>query len=132
MKQSGKQNTSGFSNRGKRNRQRGHSYERKIVNELKEITKDEDICTSRSESKHLDDCKIDVFDPNNALPFYIQIKCTQATPAIKKINDEVGKKDKPLAIFWNAQEAREKKQVSTGEYVILPKEAFYDILKQLY
>lgn len=116
-------------NIGKRNRQRGHSYETKIVKELKEITKDEALCTSRSESKRLDDMKIDIADPNNVLPFYCQIKATQATPQIKKLNLEVGKKDKPLVIFWNAQEARDKKQVSVGEYCILPKEFFYDLLR---
>ena len=37
--------------RGKASRRRGHSYETKIVKELKKITGDEEICTSRSESK---------------------------------------------------------------------------------
>lgn len=74
--------------------------------------------------------KIDIADPNNVLPFYCQIKATQATPQIKKLNEEVGKKDKPLVIFWNAQEARDKKQISVGEYCILPKEFFYTLLKE--
>lgn len=112
---------------GARNKSRGNSYERKIINELKELTGDNELCSSRSESKNLDNMKIDVSDPNNSLPFYIQIKCTQQVPAIKKINDEVGLKDKPLIIMWNAQEAREKKQVSVGEYVILPKNLFYEL-----
>ena len=113
---------------GKRSRQRGHQYETKVVKELKEITKDEALCTSRSESKKLDDMKIDIADPNNVLPFYCQLKATQATPQIKKLNEEVGKKDKPLVIFWNAQEARDKKQISVGEYCIMPKEFFYKLL----
>ena len=119
-------------NIGSRNRKRGHSYETKIVRELKEITRDEDLCTSRSESKKLDDMKIDIADTNNVLPFYCQIKATQAIPAIKKINEEVGKKDKPLVIFWNAQEARDKKQISVGEYCILPKTLFYTLLQIYY
>lgn len=73
--------------------------------------------------------KIDIADPNGTLSFYCQIKSTQQTPQIKKLNDEVGKKDKPLVIFWNAQEARDKKQISVGEYVILPKDFFYTLLK---
>jgi hypothetical protein len=117
---------------GSRNRRRGHSYETKIVKELKEITGDEEMCTSRSESKRLDDKKIDIFDPNNILPFYCQMKATQATPQIKKLNFEVGLKDKPLVIFWNAQEAKNKKQISVGEYCIVPKKLFYDMLKKYY
>lgn len=117
---------------GSRNRRRGQKYEVKIVKELKEITGDEELCTSRSESKKLDDKKIDIADPNNVLPFYCQMKSTQATPQIKKLNEEVGLKDKPLVIFWNAQEAKDKKQVSVGEYCIVPKKLFYDILKEYY
>ena len=117
---------------GKRNRRRGHNYECKIVKELKEITGDDALCTSRSESKRLDDMKIDIADPNGILPFYCQMKSTQATPQIKKLNAEVGKKDKPLVIFWNAQEARDKKQISKGEYCILPKELFYKLLTKFY
>lgn len=116
---------------GKRSRNRGHAYERKIVNELKKITGDEDLCTSRSESKKLDDMKIDIADPNNTLSFYCQIKSTQQTPQIKKINLEVGKKDKPLVIFWNAQESRDAKQISVGEYCILPKEFFYKLISKI-
>lgn len=117
---------------GSRNRRRGHSFECKIVKELKEITGDESLCTSRSESKKLDDQKIDIADPNNILPFYCQMKATQSTPQIKKLNEEVGLKDKPLVIFWNAQEAKDKKQVSIGEYCIVPKKLFYDMLKRYY
>lgn len=135
MKKHAKQNTSGSSKQssiGKKNRRRGNSYECKIVNELKEITGNKNLCTSRSESKKLDDAKIDIADPDNILNFYTQIKCTQATPPIKKINSEVGKKDKPLVIIWNAQEAKEKKQISVGEYAILPKDFFYELIRNLY
>lgn len=115
---------------GSRARHRGHAYERKIVKELKEITGDEDLCTSRSESKRLDDMKIDIADPNNTLPFYCQIKATQQTPQIQKLNTEVGKKDKPLVIFWSNQEVRDTKQITVGEYCIMPKKFFYELLKK--
>ena len=72
--------------------------------------------------------KIDISDPNNSLPCYIQCKNTQTTPSIKKLNEEVGKKDKPLAIFWNAQEKREVNCVSAGEFIIIPKHFFYKLL----
>lgn len=117
---------------GTRNRKRGNGYELRLVKELKEITRNNNLCTSRSESKRLDDMKIDIADPDNVLDFYVQAKCTQATPQIKKINEEVGKKDKPLVIFWNAQEAREKKQISVGEYCIMPKSYFYELISNLY
>lgn len=117
---------------GKRNRRRGHSYETKIVRELKEITKDDALCTSRSESKRLDDKKIDIADPNNVLPFYCQMKATQQMPQVKKLFEEVGLKDKPYVIFWNAQEMKEKKQVSVGEYIITTKDFFYQLISNQY
>lgn len=88
-----KKRSSGYS------KQKGNTYERQIVNELKELTGNENICTARSESKKLDDMKIDISDPDNAIPCYIQTKKTQSTPSVKKINAEVGLKDKPLCII---------------------------------
>lgn len=107
----------------------GNNYELKIVKELKEITKDPDISTSRAESKTLDNDKIDIFDPNNSIPFYVQCKATQSIPSVKKINESVKRKDKSLAIFWNAREKKETNCVSQGEYVILKKETLYELLK---
>lgn len=75
--------------------------------------------------------KIDINDEDGVLPCYIQTKKTQTTPSVKKINAEVGKIDKPLAIFWNIQEKKEGNVniTSVGEYVIIPKDFFYTLLK---
>lgn len=117
---------------GKRNKMRGNRYELKLISELKEITGNQNLCSSRSDSKRLDDMKIDISDPDNVLSFYVQAKATQAAPQIKKINKEVGKKDKPLCIMWAAQEMRESKQVTVGEYAIIPKQFFYELISLLY
>ena len=110
---------------------KGSAYERQIVNELKELTGNENISTSRASSKKLDDMKIDINDEDGILPCYIQTKKTQTTPSVKKINDEVGKIDKPLCILWNIQEKKEGNVniTSCGEYAIIPKEFFYTLLK---
>lgn len=83
---------------GAYSKNKGNAYERKIVKELVELTGNTNICTARKESKSLDDKKIDISDPDNILPNYFQLKKTQNVPAIKKINEEVGLKDKPLCI----------------------------------
>lgn len=76
--------------------------------------------------------KIDINDEDGILPCYIQTKKTQTTPSVKKINEEVGKIDKPLAIIWNIQEKKEGNVniTSNGEYVIIPKDFFYDLIKK--
>ena len=39
---------------GAKNRSRGIRFEQKIINELKDLSNDQEICSSRSESKKLD------------------------------------------------------------------------------
>jgi hypothetical protein len=119
---------------GAYSKQKGNAYERQIVNELKEITGNENLCTARSESKKLDDMKIDIADPDEILPCYIQTKKTQTTPSIKKINSEVGLTDKPLCILWNIQVKKEGNIniTSDGEYALIPKKFFYELLEKYY
>lgn len=116
---------------GSYSKKKGNAYECKIVKELKELFGTDDIFTARNESKRLDDAKIDIADVSGLVPCYFQLKSTQNTPSIKAINDEVGLKDKPLCILWNAQEKREKNIVSVGEYAIIPKAFFYKLLSNV-
>ena len=61
---------------GARNRTRGHNYERKIVKELKELSGNQNVTTTRYASRKMDDLKIDVYDPDNIFPCYFQLKST--------------------------------------------------------
>lgn len=78
--------------------------------------------------------KIDISDPDKILPCYFQTKKTQTTPSVKKINAEVGLTDKPLCIVWNIQEKKEGNVniTSNGEYAIIPKSFFYQLLALYY
>ena len=109
----------------KKSKSKGSNYELKIIKELISLGYD-GLVSSRSESKRLDDSKIDVADPNNVLDFYVQCKATANTPSIVKINREVGKKDKPLAIFWNYQ----NNSTISEEFVVIPKEYFYKLISK--
>lgn len=51
----------------KANKRRGNQYEQKIAKELRELGF-EGCVTSRSESKSMDDQKVDIIDKNNELP----------------------------------------------------------------
>ena len=116
---------------GAYSKNKGNAYERQIVNELKELTGNENISTSRATSKKLDNMKIDIFDEDGILPCYLQLKKTQTSPSVKKINAEVGKIDKPLCIIWNIQEKKPGNTniTSAGEYAIIPKQLFYSFLE---
>ena len=61
-------------------RNKGNSFERKIMNELKELGYD--CLTARNESKRLDDAGVDLVDNT---PFYFQLKKTERLPNLHQI-----------------------------------------------
>lgn len=63
------------------------------------------------------------------MPCYFQLKITQNIPSVVTLNEQVGRKDKPLCILWNAQEKQLENQRSVGEYAIIPKDFLYELLK---
>lgn len=92
----------------------------------------DELKSSRSESRSLDNDKIDIAQlstAKNELPFYVQCKCTKTTPSIAKIISECPRKDKPLVIVWNKQINKEVNMASEGEFVMLTKEYFYELVK---
>lgn len=82
----------------KNNRRRGNTYETKIAKELRDLGFS-GVVTSRSESKAMDDRKVDFVDTENKLPVYIQTKKTIQTPNYLKISSECPLKDKPFVII---------------------------------
>lgn len=85
--------------------------------------------TSRSESKSMDDKKIDIIDTENKLPCYIQAKATMNTPDYFGIEKNCPLKDRPFVIFWKKIKATTSTFRSEGEVVILPKEFFYKLIQ---
>lgn len=108
----------------KKSRGKGQNYELRIIHELEELGF-KGLKSSRSENKNLDNKKIDIVDTLNCMDCYIQAKATANVPNISKINQEVGLKDKPLAIFWNKQNG----STIMEEFVIIPKSYFYNLIK---
>lgn len=112
----------------KNNRNRGHNYERLIAEELRELGFP-GVVTSRSESKSMDDKKVDLIDTENKLFFNPQLKATIKTPDYFGIVKECPLKDKPFVIFWKKIKPTESTFRSEGEIVMLPKTFFYDLIK---
>ena len=104
-------------------KRKGNNYELKIIHELTELGF-EGLRSSRSESKLLDNDKIDIADTLNVLSCYCQCKRTKNTPNIESIIEACPRKDKPLVIFWN----KESDNIHNNEYVLMPKEYFYQLL----
>lgn len=82
---------------GKRNRQRGNEYERRIAKELNDIGFQ--VVTSRNESKRTDDNKVDLIDLSNKLPVQLQLKRVTSTPQYFKIREESTVPNKNFALL---------------------------------
>jgi Holliday junction resolvase len=121
------------------NRNRGHNYERKIVNFYKELGF-EDVVTTRSESKRMDDKKVDVFTPHysNAqrpLPFYVQCKLSTDKRMInyhQLFSFEHLPKDKPYIVHHKVASKKTNKFVQAGEYVIMSSDFYKELIKLAY
>lgn len=104
-------------------KRKGNGYELKIIHELTDLGF-EGLKSSRSESKNLDNAKIDIADTLGVLDCYIQCKRTKNSPNIEAISEACPLKDKPLIIFWNKENDRQQ----NNEYVYMPKEYFYKLI----
>ena len=112
-----------------RNRTAGNNFERKIVNELKELGF-EDVVTSRAESRNMDNKGVDIFGHN--FPYYIQCKNSKTYQKLHElITSELLPTDKPTLVFQRKTRKANTKFVTEGDYVSMKKEVFYEILKQL-
>ena len=108
----------------KRSKAKGNKYELDVIKELT-LLGFKGLKSSRSESRNLDNAKIDIAETEDHLSCYIQCKATANTPNIEAITEECPLKDRPLVIMWKKQKINEKQP----EYVLLPKEYFYKLLE---
>jgi hypothetical protein len=109
----------------KRSKQKGSQLELDVIHKLNEIGYN--TVSSRSNSKNLDNAKVDIDDLTGNLPVYIQCKATQTTPSYFKIEEECPLKDKWFSVIWKKQD-KDGGQ-SPGTVAIIPLEMFYDYLK---
>ena len=101
-------------------RSKGNSYERQLVKEFKELFGKEDIFTSRSESKRMDDAGVDLV----GVPmFNVQAKAWERAPSYHKVLSKMPDDTNYNLIFH--------KKNRCGEVVVMTKESFYEIIKML-
>lgn len=107
---------------GRKSRRKGNHWELEIINALKEAGYDGCV-SSRSESKRMDDAKIDIVDTKNELPCYIQAKNTKSLPNYHKIFESCPKKDKPFVIAC-------KQEGKHPPIVMMPIDFFYSLINK--
>ena len=109
----------------KRSKQKGSQLELDVIHKLNELGYN--TVSSRSNSKNLDNSKVDVDDLDGNLPVYIQCKATQTTPSYFKIEEECPLKNKPFVVIWKKQD-KEGGQ-SPGTVAMVPLDVLYDYLR---
>lgn len=113
---------------------KGSNYERKIVNEINSLDLEYSVGTSRLYSRYMDNMDVDIVDtPESTKRFPYHIQCKSYTTPIKYREIFEGFKllDKPLIIFHEITEKRGSRFFKCGDYVILKKQDFYNILKNM-
>lgn len=108
----------------KRSKQKGSKLELDVIHKLNELGYN--TVSSRSNSRLLDNNKVDICDLDGNLCTYIQCKATQSTPSYFKIAEECSLKDKWFSIIWKKQD-KDGGQ-SPGTVAIIPLDMFYDYL----
>ena len=109
----------------KRSKQKGSKLELDVIHKLNEIGYN--TVSSRSNSKLLDNSKVDICDLDGRLPCYIQCKATQSTPSYFKIEEECPLKDKDFVVVWKKQD-KDGGQ-SPGTIFMAPINILYDYLR---
>lgn len=115
-------------------RRKGHNYERKVVKEINNLGIDYFVGTSRLFSPYMDSKKVDIVDipeSKKRFPFHIQCKSYTGYYKYGPLFNEFELKDKPLVVFHELTEKRGGRFYPKGEYVIMTKDCFYNIIKRL-
>ncbi len=104
----------------KKSKNKGAAFESEIVHKLQELGFE--VCRSASESKKLDNNKVDIA---GNCPFAIQAKNTQNLPNYFTIRENCTD-PRPLALLW--KKVGEVNSISEGTLAIIPIEYFYKLL----
>lgn len=104
---------------GKRSRTKGHAFERAIVNRLKEYWPH--ACTSRAESKNLDDKGVDICYTD---PFSVQCKAVEKlSPGVHDILRSMPDDDNYNVVAW--------KRNNKGTVICMELDDFMEIVQML-
>lgn len=112
---------------------KGSNLERKIVLEINTLGLKYNVGTSRLYSRYMDNMDVDIVDTPESqarFPFHIQCKSYTSPVKYKDIFEEFKLKDKPLVIVHEVTEKRGTRFFKCGDFVIMKKQTFYEILEK--
>lgn len=116
------------------NKTKGSNLERKIVLEINSLGLSYKVGTSRLYSRYMDNMDVDIVDTPESekrFPFHVQCKSYTSLLKYRDIFENFKLKDKPLVVVHEITEKRGTRFFKCGDYVIIKKEDFYEILKNM-
>lgn len=100
---------------GKRSRTKGHAFERDMVNTLKEYWPE--ACTSRAESKNLDDKGVDIC---YTAPFSFQCKAVERlSPGVHEVLKSMPDDTNYNAVLWKRNNKGTVVSMDLGDFLEL-------------
>lgn len=115
-------------------RKKGCDAERKFIKEINNLKLGYNLMSSRLLSKYMDDNGVDLVDSPECVkkfPFHIQSKSFTGYIKYHDLFSSFKLKDKPLIIFHELTEKRGSRFYKLEDYVIMRKNEFYEIIKNL-
>lgn len=115
-------------------RKKGHNYERKVVREINAMDSGYFVGSSRAFSRYMDSKGVDIVDvpeSTKKFPFHIQCKSYTGYYKYNHLFKEFSFKDRPLVVFHQLTEKHGNRFVPVGEYVIMEKQCFYNLVNEL-
>ena len=120
---------------GKRNRNAGHSLERSVADEFRQLGFQHTV-TSRVESKRRDDAKVDIMNKdeqeNGRLPYNIQCKNCSTSMAYPKLLAEMPKGPELNVVLHNQTVKSDGGRfITKGQFALMDKSSFYTMVSQI-
>lgn len=114
----------------KRNRQAGHTWERQIVKDLKNIFPEEEIYTSREMSRILDNQGIDIFTSMEIPKIQAKSTSKKGVPIHEWIDSM--ETDSSRTLLIKQTEKKGSRFYSQGEYAVIPYKLYLYFLCLIY
>lgn len=108
----------------KKSRNKGSEFEYHVCRKLNELGYD--TVTARSESKRMDNGKVDIVDKSGKLPINVQCKHTVNFPNYFTIREACIDQIKPFCLLW--KKATNDGTNSPGTVAVIPEDFFYELL----
>lgn len=111
------------------NKQRGNKYELECITALQPYYKDK-LYSTRSQSRNLDNAKVDITNSGLTLNINYQVKTTSINPNYLEILDSMPTDDKPNVVINRRTKKAARNFVNQGDLVVMSLQDYLKFLEK--